>query len=140
MQQVYNALDLIGRILLAYFVIPSGISKITGYGATAALMAGHGVPTWLLPLAIILEIVGGLAVLSGWYTRIAAFLIGGYCFIAIAIFWLHPFGPGNIIQTAELAAAGGYWVLAAHGAGGWSLDAVFSRRGGAQRRAVPAGA
>ncbi|MGH8278920.1 MAG: DoxX family protein [Gammaproteobacteria bacterium] len=138
MKYAYNTLDVIGRILLAYFFIPSGITKITEHASIAALMAGHGVPTWLLPFACFLEIVGGLAILTGWYTRIAAFLLGGYAFIAIAIFWGHPFSPSNIIQTAELAAAGGVWVLAAHGAGAWSIDAFLGRRRGTPQRAAPA--
>lgn len=141
MNYFVNAVEVVGRILLAYFFIPSGISKITGYAATGALMTSHGIPSFLLPLVILTEIGGGLLILVGWQTRIVAFLLGGYSFIAIAIFWLHPGDAlGHLIQTAELAAAGGVWVLAARGAGPWSLDALFARRrgnrGGTQAGAV----
>lgn len=144
MQHAYNALDLIGRILLAWFFIPSGIEKITGYAGMAAYMTAHGVPSFLLPVVIVLEIVGGLMVLFGWRTRIAGFLLGGFSIIAVLIFWLHPADQiGQIVRAAELAVAGGLWVLAAHGARGWSLDAVFDRRrtqrGGQQGRVSAAG-
>lgn len=137
MSYLVNIIEVIGRILLAYFFIPSGISKITGYTATAALMTSHGIPSFLLPLVILTEIGGGLLMLVGWQTRIVAFLLGGYSFIAIAIFWLHPTDAlGHLIQTAELAAAGGVWVLAARGSGPWSLDAFFARRRSTQTGVV----
>lgn len=128
MQHIHNAFVLIGRIFYAWFLIPSGIGKITGYAGTVAFMGTHGVPGWLLPLAIITELGGGLLLLVGWHTRIVAFLVGGYCFIAVLIFWLHPTNEiGMIVRGAEFAVAGGLWVLAAYGAGGWSLDALFHR-------------
>jgi putative oxidoreductase len=134
MHQVRNALDIIGRILLAYFFIPSGIEKIGGYAHMAAYMSAHGVPSFLLPLVIILEIGGGVLLLVGWQTRIAAFLLGGFSILAVLIFHLHPAdSAGQTIQVAELAVGGGLWAIAAHGAGGWSVDAW--RRA---RRADPA--
>jgi putative oxidoreductase len=135
MHQVRNALDIIGRILLAYFFIPGGIEKIGGYAGTAGYMSAHGVPGFLLPLVIILEIGGGVLLLAGWQTRIAAFLLGGFSILAVLIFHLHPSdSAGQIIQVAELAVGGGLWAIAAHGAGGWSVDGW--RR---TRRAPPAG-
>lgn len=129
MNFIHDALALIGRIGFAAFFIPSGIGKITGYAGTAAYMAAHGVPAWLLPVVIFVEIVGGVLLLTGWYTRVAAFLLGGFAAIAVLVFWLHPTDPvGQIVRSAEFAVAGGLWVLAAHGAGGWSLDGLIRRR------------
>lgn len=128
MNQARNAADLIGRILLALFFIPSGIGKLTAYAGTAAFMSTHGVPGILLPLVILTEVGGGLLVLFGWHTRIAAFLVGGFSILAVLVFHLHPTDDaGRIIQLAELAVGGGLWVLAAHGPGGWSLDAALAR-------------
>ncbi|TAM89762.1 MAG: DoxX family protein [Candidimonas sp.] len=128
MNTVYNALDLLGRIFLAAFFVPSGIAKIAGYTGVVAYMTSHGVPGFLLPFVILAEVGGGSLVLLGWRTRIAALLLGGFAILAVLVFHLNPTdGTGRIIQMAELAVGGGLWVLAAHGAGGWSLDATVAR-------------
>lgn len=129
MNHARNVIEMIGRILLAWFFVPGGIEKIIGYTGTATYMSAHGVPSLLLPLVIILEIGGGLLILFGWHTRLAAFLLGGFCLLAIAIFWLHPADQiGHIVQSAELAAAGGLWIFAARGVGPWSIDAWLGQR------------
>lgn len=129
MNLIHNALALLGRIAFAAFFVPSGIGKLAGYAGTAAYMAAHGVPGWLLPLVIITEIGGGLLLLVGWHTRIAAFLLGGFSLIAVLVFWLHPTEPvGMIVRAAELAVAGGLWFIAARGDNGWSIDGLLARR------------
>ncbi|HEU0198247.1 MAG TPA: DoxX family protein [Nevskiaceae bacterium] len=129
MNNAHNALDLIGRILIAYFFIPAGIEKIGGYTGTAAAMVSQGIPGWLLPLVILTEIGCGLAVLLGWHTRIGAFLLGGFTFLAVIFFHLS-LAAGlhqTTITVAETAVGGGLWILASHGAGAWSLDALLGR-------------
>lgn len=124
MDTIRHALDLLGRILIAVFFIPSGIEKITGYAGTAAYMTAHGVPTWLMPLVILTELGGGILLLIGWHTRIVSFLLGGFCVLAV-LFFHSPSGPqlDQIIFFAELALGGALFVMASHGAGAWSLDA-----------------
>lgn len=121
MDTIRPALDLLGRILIAIFFVPSGIQKIFGYAGMGQYMTAAGVPDFLLPLVIILEIGGGLLILLGWHTRITAFLLGGFCVLAVLFFHLHPFD--QIVFFAELALAGALFAMASHGAGAWSLDA-----------------
>lgn len=125
MNQLHNALDLLGRILIAIFFIPSGIEKITGYAGMAGYMGAHGVPSFLLPLVILTELGGGILLLIGWHARIVSFLLGGFCVLAVLFF--HSPSSANqldqIIFFAELALGGALFAMAAHGAGGWSLDA-----------------
>ncbi len=129
MNHIQNTLGLLGRILLAAFFIPGGIGKITAYAGTVAYMTSHGVPGWLLPLVILTELGGGLLLLVGWHTRIVAFLLGGFSILAVLIFWMNPTGQiEHLLRGAELAVAGGLWVLAARGASGWSVDALLARR------------
>ncbi|HEX7381033.1 MAG TPA: DoxX family protein [Nevskiaceae bacterium] len=127
-----NAIDLIGRIIIAAFFVPSGIAKISGYAGTAIAMEAKGIPGWLLPLVILTEIGCGLSVLLGWRTHIGAFLLGGYTFLAVLFF--HFNAASGLNQTtvfmAEAAVGAGLWILAAHGAGAWSLDALRRRRTG----------
>ncbi|NIP73929.1 MAG: DoxX family protein, partial [Gammaproteobacteria bacterium] len=65
-----------GRALLALIFIISGLQKLTGYAGTQGYMEAMGVPGALLPLVIVVELGGGLALLIGWQARIAAFLLG----------------------------------------------------------------
>ncbi|TAN28519.1 MAG: DoxX family protein [Castellaniella sp.] len=119
-----DAADLVGRVLLTAFFIIFGFLKITGYAGFAKYMESKGVPSVLLPLVIATELGCGFALLLGWRTRVAAFLLAGFALLSNLIF--HPAlsdMTGQIIVLAELATAGGLLVLTAHGAGGWSLDA-----------------
>lgn len=123
METIRNAAVLLARIFIGAWFIPEGIEKIMAYGATAGYMAGAGVPGALLPLVIATEIICGVTILFGWYTRLFAILLAGYTLLAVLLFHLHPeTQTDKIIQMAELVDAGGFLVLFAHGAGAWSVD------------------
>ena len=119
-------LALVGRILLAFIYVTSGWSKIGGYAGTAQYMESAGVPGILLPLVIIVELIGGLMVVFGFYTRIAAITLAGFTILAAILFHI---GPDQMIAfNKNLAIAGGFLVLAANGAGAWSVDARLGGR------------
>lgn len=129
MDKYQDALDVLGRVFIAWFFVPAGIGKIIGYAGTAAAMASQGLPGFLLPLVIVLEVGGGLAILAGWHTRIAAFLLGGFSVLAVWFFHVKLasglFGQTNVAM-AELALAGALFMVAAHGPGRWSVDTCRS--------------
>ena len=81
-----TAFNWIGRALLALLFILAGVGKITGYDKTLAYMATQGVPGFLLPAVIALELGGGLALLIGWRADIAAVLLAGFSIIAAVVF------------------------------------------------------
>ena len=73
-QPTANAIiALIARILMAYIFIVAGWGKITAYSATVGYMESMGVPGAMLPLTILVEFGGGLALLFGFQARFAAF-------------------------------------------------------------------
>ena len=113
----------LGRLFIAAMFVTSGIGKISGYAGTQAYMESQGVPGMLLPLVILVEVVGGLTVIIGWQTRIAAFLLAGFCLVSAALFHLDF---NNQMQTImfmkNVAIAGGFLFLVAHGAGAFSID------------------
>ena len=113
-----------GRVLMSAIFVMAGISKLGAYAATQGYMESMGVPGMLLPLVILLELGGGLAVLLGWQTRISAFLLAGFCIISALIFHAD-FGDQmqSILFMKNVAMAGGFLFLVAGGAGAWSLDA-----------------
>lgn len=119
-----------GRVLLALLFILAGWGKITGYAGTAGYMEMMGVPGALLPLVILLEIGVGIALLVGYQTQLAAFLLGGFTLIAGVMFHLIP-GSGMegmaaqnefIHFTKNLAIAGGLGFVFANGPGVLSFD------------------
>ncbi len=115
--------ELAGRVLLSTIFIVSGASKIGGFEETGAYMDSMGVPSVLLPAVIAVEILAGLAIVLGWWTRLAAFVLAGFCLASAVLFHLDF---GDQIQAAlflkNVAIAGGLAVLLAHGAGPWSVD------------------
>lgn len=120
---------LAGRLLVAQIFLISGYGKITGYAGTQGYMESMGVPGMLLPLVIAVEIVGGLALVVGWRTRLAALALAGFTLVAALLFHTNFTEQAQVIQFQKnLAVTGGLLFLFAHGGGPWSLDA---RRGAA---------
>jgi putative oxidoreductase len=121
--------SLLGRIGLSLIFIISGWGKIGGYFATQQYMEAMGVPGALLPLVIALELLGGLAILTGALTRWFAFALAAFSLMAAAIFHGNLADPMQAIAFwKNLAMAGGLLTLVAHGAGAFSLDAYAARR------------
>jgi len=125
-QPVLNAgIQLTGRVMMSAIFIMAGINKISGYAGTQAYMESVGVPGALLPVVILLEVGGGLAILSGWHTRIAAFLLAGFCVVSAVIFHANFADQmQSILFMKNLAMAGGLLFLLAGETHNWSIDAM----------------
>lgn len=122
--KLFAGLDLVGRLLLATLFVTDVWTIIDNYGATADYLAQFGVPPLLLPLAAAAQLAGGLLVALGWRTRFAALALALFCISTALIFHSRSGDPGEAIHFwKDLAIAGGFLVLAAHGAGKFSLDA-----------------
>ena len=123
MEKVTQLTSLTARIFLGHIFLLAGASKITAYAGTQGYMEMMGVPGTLLPLVILLEIGGGLAIIAGWQTRWTAIALAGFSVIAAAIFH-NNFGDQiqMILFMKNIAIAGGLMLLATHGAGAYSLD------------------
>ena len=119
----------VGRILLALMFVTYGINKIFGYAGTQGYMEAMGVPGVLLPLAIALEILGGLAVMVGWHTRIAAFLLAGFSLLSALLFHAN-FGDQmqTILFMKNISIAGGFLMIVSLGGGAYSLDNRLNKR------------
>lgn len=137
-----NLLLLAGRVLLSAMFILSGYPKLVDPASTAGMIAGAGLPaaTLLAYVAGIFELLAGIAVLVGFKTRIAALLLAAFSVFTALVFhssainipdfpeaangMLTMFNQLNMMKN--LTIAGGFLVLAAAGAGAYSIDA---RRG-----------
>jgi putative oxidoreductase len=126
-----NPLTLIGRLLFVLLFLPAGISKIAGFAGTVGYIGSKGLPMPALGavIAIIVEVGGSLALISGFGTRFAALALAA--FTLVATFFFHNFWGVPVDQAMmqqlmfykNIAVVGGLLLLAAHGAGAWSLDA-----------------
>jgi putative oxidoreductase len=116
------------RIMASAIFITAGFSKLgAGYAGTQAYMASAGVPGALLPLVIALEIGGGLALLLGFQTRLAAFLLSGFCLVTGMLFHTGSDQMQQIMLMKNLAMAGGLLAFTVFGAGRLSLDGETQR-------------
>ena len=125
-QPTVNAsIALIARILMAYIFLVAGWGKITAYSATVGYMESMGVPGAMLPLTILVEFGGGLALLFGFQARFAAFGLG--VFSLITAFLFHGGEADAINFMKNFAMAGGLFFLMLHGAGKLSLDHLIEK-------------
>jgi putative oxidoreductase len=102
----------------------AGISKLgAGYAGTQAYMDAMGVSPSLLPLVIILEIGGAIALIVGFKTKLTALLLAGFTLVA-AILFHGNFADQmqSILFMKNIAITGGLLVLVTAGAGRLSID------------------
>ena len=121
--KLVNVTELAGRFLLSLLFLLSGFGKVTAYGATAAYMSASGVPSALLPVVIATELLAGLAIVLGWKTRVAAFLLAGLSLLTAIAFHRNFADQTQMIMFLKnLSIAGGFLMLVVNGVGPLSLD------------------
>lgn len=115
--------QLVARLFIGQIFLLSGFFKITGYEGTQGYMEAMGVPGMLLPLVILLEAGGGLAIVAGWQTRLVSIALAVFTVAAAVIFHSNFSDQIQMIMFMKnIAITGGLILLAVHGAGGCSLD------------------
>jgi len=115
--------DFAARIMLALIFLLAGYSKITGYDGNLAYMASAGVPGFLLPAVIALEILGGLALVIGFQTRLAALGLAIFSVASAALFHADLADPVQFVMFFKnIAMAGGLLLLTVQPLGRWTLD------------------
>jgi putative oxidoreductase len=120
-----DILLLIARILLAFMFILSGVQKFVSIDGAAGYIAAMGLPASvpLAWLAAIFEVVAGLAVIVGFKTRNAAFLLAAFCIFTGLVFHLQPDDQMQMIMLMKnFTIAGGLFALAVSGPGRYSID------------------
>lgn len=116
----------LGRLLLAAIFLISGLGKLAAPAATIGYIGAAGLPLPQLgyAVALVVEIGGGLLMLVGFQTRIAAWVLAAFTLVA-AVTFHHDFADQNqmIHFLKNLAITGGFLQVAAFGAGRFSVDA-----------------
>jgi putative oxidoreductase len=114
---------LVGRILLALIFILSGFGKLMDPAGTAGYMKAMGVPMLLLWPTVALELLGGIAIVIGFQTRIVAVALAGFSIASALIFHSNFADQMQMINFLKnLAMAGGFLLLATTGATALSVD------------------
>ncbi|MGP6086199.1 DoxX family protein [Antarctobacter jejuensis] len=116
---------LIARLLLGALFVMAGIGKLGDVQGFAGYMASGGIPAGLAWPVILFEIVGGIALIVGFQTRIAALALGIFSLVSGVMYHYVPSDQMQMTMFLKnLALTGGYLALAIAGAGAWSLDRV----------------
>jgi putative oxidoreductase len=114
------------RIVVALLFLEHATAKLFGF-PHVAMFDGLKLMS-LMGVAGIIELVGGLLLLVGLFTPIAAFILSGE--MAVAYFMVHaPQGFFPILNIGEGAIyyCFAFLYLAAAGAGPWSVDRLRER-------------
>lgn len=119
------------RIVVGLVFLMHGAQKlfVFGLGGTADIMGKLGLPLPVLCAIIVIavELLGGLAIVLGVFTRVAGALLAFEMLIAILVARLSGgfFAPYG--YEFELTLLGASLTFALHGAGRMSLDETMSR-------------
>ena len=123
----------IGRLLIVYFFATSGIAKLFDWSGNVQYMSTRHLPLIpvLLAIAMLIEIVGSICLVTGLYARAAAFVMFLYLTAVTVLFHNYWAFSGMLAGTQEthfrknLAIMGGLLMIAAQGPGKWALGRRF---------------
>lgn len=137
MTSVQSTLPAIGRLLLAFIFLFSGLGKLAAPDMMIGYIESAGLPfpQLALWLAIAFEIGGGLLLVLGYQTRAAAVALAIFTVVATLGFHTNFADQNEMIMFLKNAAIlGGLLQVIAFGAGAYSLD----NRGGSLSRPAAA--
>jgi len=127
--QAHDIALLLLRVVAGVMLMQHGGQKLFGIpGAPGHPFAGMPALFSKVWIAGVLELVGGLLLALGLFTRVVGFLLSGE--LAVAYFTVHaPRGLFPILNMGELAALYSFVFLffAAAGGGRYSLDHLLPR-------------
>ncbi|TCN29479.1 DoxX family protein [Sinorhizobium americanum] len=125
-----NSLAFVGRLLLAVIFVVSGVEKLADPSGTIAYISAANLP-FPVPAyagALVAELGGGILLILGYQTRLAAFLLAAFTLASALGFHMEFDDQNQLIHFMKnIAIAGGFLQVAAFGAGGFSLDARAGR-------------
>ena len=123
------------RLLICAIFVQGAFGKIFGWSGQAEYMASHGMRfiAPLLAAALVIEVLGVLALLTGYQAQIAAFVM--FVYLGIVSVTLHNFWAASGMSAAtgqtqflkNAGIMGGLLMIAAYGPGRWAIGARPSK-------------
>jgi putative oxidoreductase len=112
-----------GRIFIAAIFIYDATLLARFPGDNVAYMESHGVPSFVLWPTALFQFAGGLMIVVGLLTRLTALGFAAFCLLTALTFHRGLVDLNELVQFGkDFGLAGGFLLLAAGGAGDWSLD------------------
>lgn len=128
---------LAGRILISVMFLISGFFKVGAYAQIVGYAAAMHLPAPGVAIAVAaaIELACGLAILGGFKTKFAAWLL--FLYLIPVTYFFHNFwaAQGQEQQTQlvnflkNAAIMGGLLVLSVYGPGAYSADAKLAKKG-----------
>ena len=121
--------EFFGRVFLSALFLIEGLGKISMKENVIMYMEDYGVSGILFVPAIILEILFPLLHIIGYKTKWAASVMALFTF-TVAIIFHTDFSEGMqmILFLKDIAIAGGFMIIVAHGPGKISLDHYYKSK------------
>ena len=116
---------LVARCLVAGLFLWSGLGQVSGYDETAQFMIHNGVMSSLLPIAVFIELAGGILLAAGYRMRFTVLVLAGFSVLTALLFHANFNDHAQMFHFLKNAAiAGGLLSLYVSGPGRLSLDAI----------------
>ncbi|OOY22576.1 DoxX protein [Thioclava sediminum] len=122
-----DALNLIGRILIALLFFGGAVQKVSDPQMVEEMIGWLGLPGWLVWPVALFNLIAALGLIFGPKVRGWALILAAYCIFTSWFHWQLRADPWQVtIFVKNWAIAGGLLILAAQGPGRYALD--LSRR------------
>ena len=124
-----NIFEFLGRLLIAALFLIEGFGKISMQEDVIMYMEDYGVPGILFAPATVLEILFPLLLIIGYKIKWTASIMALFTF-TVAIIFHTNFSEGMqlMLFLKDIAIAGGFMIVIAHGPGKISLDYYFKSK------------
>jgi putative oxidoreductase len=131
-----SIVPLFGRILISPVFILAGVTKVMAFSMMLGYVTSAHLPfpRFSLACAAAIELLGGLSILLGFHTKFAAWILFLFLIPTTILFHLMPAMQnmdrmGNVTNVEKnVAIMGGLLLLAAFGAGAYSIDSARAPR------------
>jgi putative oxidoreductase len=125
----HPVVPLLGRLMISYIFVTSGIAKVFSWSGNVAYMGSRHLPLIpvLLAAATLIELAGSVCLMTGYQARIAAFVMFLYT-TAVTLLFHNYWASSDMLAAMQethfrknLAIMGGLLMLAYSGPGKWAL-------------------